>query len=344
MAPRASVIIVNWNGLQHLAECLVSLAAQTFTDFETIFVDNGSSDGSIAFVQEHYPTVKTIPLTENTGFAHGNNIGFQAAQGEYLVTLNNDTRVDPSWLELLVRTAEKDPLAGMVASRICAYDEPDRLDSLGVAVCRDGMSRAAFRNRPFSELGFKGDVREIFLPSACAALYRRTMIDEIGGFDTDFFAYCEDTDLGLRGRLAGWKAVAALEAVVLHKYSSTGGTFSPFKLYLVERNHFWTAVKNFPAEILLLLPFSTLLRYLLQTQLVLKSRGSGAQFRAGSSTQLILAILRGLVDAISGLPRILRKRRKVMKTRRITTGEMRRLLNNYRMSFRELLDVDEEKT
>lgn len=343
MAPRASVIIVNWNGLQHLSECLDSLAMQTFTDFETILVDNGSADGSIAFVQEHYPTVKTIPLTENTGFAYGNNIGFKAAQGEYLVTLNNDTWVDPSWLEVLLRTAEEDPMAGMVASRICAYDEPDRLDSLGVAVCRDGMSRAAFRNRSFSELGFKGGVREIFLPSACAALYRRTMIEEIGGFDTDFFAYCEDTDLGLRGRLAGWKAVAALEAVVLHKYSSTGGTFSPFKLYLVERNHFWTAVKNFPAGLLLLLPFSTLVRYLLQAQLVLKSRGSGSQFRSGSSTQLTLAILRGLADAISGLPRIWRKRRRVMTTRRITAEEMRRLLNNYQMTFRELLDVDEEK-
>lgn len=342
MAPRASVIIVNWNGLQHLAECLDALAVQTFTDFETILVDNGSGDGSIAFVQEHYPAVKMIPLPENTGFARGNNIGFKAAQGEYLVTLNNDTRVNPSWLEVLVETAEKDPLTGMVASRICTYDHPDRLDSIGVAVCRDGMSRAAFRHRSFSDLGFTG-VREIFFPSACAALYRRTMIDEIGGFDEDFFAYCEDTDLGLRGRLAGWKAVAALEAVVLHKYSGTSGAFSPFKLYLVERNHYWTAVKNFPADILLLLPFSTLVRYLLQAQLVLKSRGAGSQFRAGSATQLILAILRGLADAISGLPRILRKRRKVMATRRITAGEMRRLLNNYQMTFRELLDVDEEK-
>lgn len=342
MAPRASVIIVNWNGLHHLAECLEALAVQTFTDFETILVDNGSSDGSIAFVQELYPTVKIISLTENTGFARGNNIGFEAAQGEYLVTLNNDTRVDPAWLEVLVRTADDYPLAGMVASRICTYDEPDRLDSIGVVVCRDGMSRAGYRHRSFSGLRLTG-VCEILFPSACAALYRRRMIDEIGGFDEDFFAYCEDTDLGLRGRLAGWKAVAALDAVVLHKYSGTGGAFSPFKIYLVERNHYWTAVKNFPTGILLSLPFFTVVRYLLQAQLVFKSRGAGSQFRAGSSSQLILAILRGVIDASAGLPSIWRKRCRVMSTRRITATEMRSLLKDYRMSFRDLLDVDEEK-
>lgn len=338
MAPRASVIIVNWNGLQYLAECLDSLAAQTFRDFETILVDNGSRDGSIAFVQERYPAVKIIPLVENTGFARGNNIGFAAAQGEYLVTLNNDTRVDPRWLEILVRTADDYPLAGMVASRICVYDEPDRLDSIGVAVCRDGMSRAAFRHRSFSELGFTG-VREIFFPSACAALYRRGMIDEIGGFDDDFFAYCEDTDLGLRGRLAGWKAVAALEAIVLHKYSGTGGAFSPLKLYLVERNHHWAALKSFPAGILLLLPFWSLVRYLFQAQLVFQSRGAGSQFRAASPTQLILALQRGMIDALRGLPRILRQRRHIMATRRLSSGEMRQLLDDYRLTFRELLDV-----
>lgn len=339
MAPRVSVIIVNWNGLQHLSECLDALAVQTFTDFETILVDNGSRDGSIAFVQERYPAVKIIPLTENTGFARGNNIGFEAAQGEYLVTLNNDTRVDPRWLEELVRTADAYPLVGMVASRICTYDQPDRLDSIGVAVCRDGMSRAAFRHRSFSGLGIEG-VCEIFFPSACAALYRRRMIDEIGGFDADFFAYCEDTDLGLRGRLAGWKAVAALEAVVLHKYSATGGAFSPFKLYLVERNHYWAALKNFPPGILLLLPFWTLGRYLLQAQLVFQSRGAGSQFRAAPSAQLLLALLHGVCAALGGLPRIWRQRRHIMAIRRLSSGEMRQLLDDYRLTFRELLDVD----
>jgi GT2 family glycosyltransferase len=337
MATRASVIIVNWNGLQYLTECLDSLAAQTFCDFEIILVDNGSQDGSIAFVQERYPSVRLIPLSENTGFARGNNVGFEAAQGDYLVTLNNDTWVDPRWLEMLVAAADADITVGMVASRICTYSDPDCLDSIGVTVCRDGMSRAAFRNRSFSELGFNG-VREILLPSACAALYRKKMINEVGGFDDDFFAYCEDTDLGLRGRLAGWKAVAALEAIVLHKYSGTGGVFSPFKLYQVERNHFWAALKCFPVGMLMLLPVWTFVRYLMQAQLVLQAKGAGSQFREASSTQLVLALMRALVDALRALPRMLRKRRNVM--RRLSPCEMTRLLADYRLSFRNLLDVD----
>lgn len=337
MAPRVSVILVNWNGLPYLAECLDALAVQSYGDFETVFVDNGSQDGSVDFVQQRYPAVKIIPLSENTGFARGNNIGFAAAQGEYLVTLNNDTRVDPRWLEVLVRTADDYPLAGMVGCRICTYDQPDRLDSLGVEVCTDGMSRGAYRHRSFAELGLTG-VREILFPSACAALYRRRMIDEVGGFDDDFFAYCEDSDLGLRGRLAGWKAVLALDAVVLHKYSGTGGVFSPFKLYLVERNHYWAALKSFPVRMLLMLPFWTLARYLLQFQLVVQSRGAGSQFRAESSLQLIWALLRGVAAAVRGLPRIVSKRRRVMATRRLTAVEMSQLLGAYRLTLRNLLD------
>lgn len=338
MGPRVSVVIVNWNGLRHLAECFDALAAQIFEDFETILVDNGSTDGSVSFVQDYYPTVKVIPLAENTGFSRGNNIGFEVARGEYLVTLNNDTKADPCWLSALVKAADDCPAAGMVASRICSYNEPTRLDSIGVAICRDGMSRAAFRNCVFTELGFAG-VREILLPSACAALYRRRMIEEIGGFDDDFFAYCEDTDLGLRGRLAGWKAVAALEAIVLHKYSGTSGAFSPLKLYLVERNHYWVALKCFPLRVLLLLPFWTLTRYLLQFRLVLQSQGAGHQFRAASHPQLIRALLRGMVHAVHGLPHVFRKRRRIMVSRNLSSREMQQLLDDYRLTFNALLDV-----
>ena len=121
---------------------------------------------------------------------------------------------------------------------------------------------------------------EILFPSACAALYRREMIEQIGFFDDDFFAYCEDTDLGLRGRIAGWRAVLARDAVVYHRYSRSGGEFSPFKLYLVERNHYWVALKSFPLRMLLALPFWTFVRYLVQARMVLRSKGAGAQFRS----------------------------------------------------------------
>jgi GT2 family glycosyltransferase len=335
---RASVIVVNWNGKDHLETCLESLAAQTFRDFEVILVDNGSADGSVAFVRERYPWVRLVELAENTGFATGNNRGLAHARGEYIVTLNNDTRAEPQWLETLVRVADAHPRVGMVGSRICSFDDPDVIDSLGHGVCLDGMSRGRFRLRRWSSLRM-GEVEEILFPSACVALYRRAMLDETGFFDDEFFAYAEDTDLGLRGRLAGWEALLATRAVVYHKYSRTGGVFSPFKLYLVERNHYWVALKCFPLAMLLLVPLFTVVRYVVQAAVVLSGKGSGGEFRAsGSRGALMKAILKGSLDAVAGAPRMLARRRRIMGGRKISGREMARLLKTYRMGFRELLD------
>ena len=338
MNPRISLIIVNWNGKQYLPACLDSLLEQTRTDFETIVVDNGSQDGSLELLRDSYPWVRLVALPDNSGFAGGNNAGFAVAEGAYIVTLNNDTRVEPDWLAELCLPVEQQADVGMVASRICGWDEPERIDSLGVAICPDGMSRGSRRRLRYSDLTI-GKNEEILLPSACAALYRREMIERIGFFDDDFFAYCEDTDLGLRGRIAGWRAVLARDALVYHRYSRSGGEFSPFKLYLVERNHFWVAMKSFPMSMLLAVPFWTMLRYLVQVQLVLSARGAGAQFRGAPSSALIKALVRGIRDALRSLPLLIRKRRRVMATKRLSCAEIKRLLRAFGISFRELLDA-----
>jgi len=337
-SPLVSVIIVNWNGREYLPACLDSLKDQSLADFETIVVDNGSSDGSVELLQSSYNWVRVVHLGYNSGFATGNNAGFAVSAGRYIVTLNNDTRVERRWLAELVAPVEDSPDVGMVASRISAWDNPDLIDSLGVAICPDGMSRGSRRNASFSALSL-ARTEEILLPSACAALYRREMIDGIGFFDDDFFAYCEDTDLGLRGRLAGWRAVLARDAVVHHRYSSSGGAFSPLKLYLVERNHYWVALKCFPPGMLLTLPFWSILRYLLQVRLVLAGSGVGGEFRRSPSGALIAALLRGVRDMLFGIPAILRKRRAVTATRRLSPGEIRMLLNRYRITFKELLNA-----
>jgi GT2 family glycosyltransferase len=336
--PRVSVIIVNWNGCEHLVECLDSLAAQTFRDFEVVLVDNGSTDGSVTLVKERYPWVKLTELSENTGFATGNNRGLLYATGEYLVTLNNDTRVDPAWLAELVSVADSHPAAGMVGCRICSYDDPDIIDSLGFGICNDAMSRGLFRRQKYSSLTM-APVEEILVPSACAAMYRRAMIEEVGFFDDDFFAYAEDTDLGLRGRLAGWSALLATRAVVLHKYSRTGGTFSPFKIFLVERNHYWVAIKNFPVSSLLMVPMFTLVRYWRQLQLIMAGAGAGGEFKeSGATGKIVAALLKGMLMALLGTPRALAKRARIMNKRRLSPEEMTQLLRRYRLSFRELLD------
>jgi GT2 family glycosyltransferase len=338
LKPTVSIIIVNWNGLLHLPDCLDSLVNQTFRDFEIVLVDNGSSDDSVVFVRERYPCVKLVTLTENTGFARGNNLGLQHADGDYIVTLNNDTRAEPDWLKNLVKVASAHPQAGMVGSRICSFSDPDIIDSIGMGICADGMSRGHYRNKRWSKLHFPEAI-EILFPSACAALYKRKMIAEIGFFDEDFFAYAEDSDLGLRGRLTGWQAVLATDAIVCHKYSQTGGKLSPFKIYLVERNHYWVALKNFPAGSLLALPLFTLLRYLEQIRAVLVGGGTGSEFRAEDTQGAIIkALLRAVYDSLGGMPRMLRKRREVMKKRRLTMPEMARLLRINRITFKELLD------
>lgn len=342
MSPRVSVIIVNWNGLEHLETCLDSLKKQVFRDFEVVLVDNGSRDGSVGFLRERYPWVRLVELEENVGFAGGNNCGLDNASGEYVVTLNNDTRVEAGWLARLVEVADAHPAAGMVGCRIVSFHDPDRIDSLGMRICRDGMSRGAHRLGKWSSLHL-GAVSDILFPSACAALYKRAMIEEIGFFDEDFFAYCEDTDLGLRGRLAGWEAVLASEAVVYHKYSETGGVFSPLKLFLVERNHYWVALKNFPPSVLLGLPVYTLSRFLAQARALLVSQGAGDEFMAsGARGSLIRAVLKGCFFGLGGGVRMLGKRYRFRPRRRTSNREMARLLREYRLTFFELLDIRED--
>jgi GT2 family glycosyltransferase len=202
------------------------------------------------------------------------------------------------------------------------------------------MSRGAYRLRQFPELGLQA-VEEALYPSGCAALYRRAMLDETGFFDDDFFAYAEDTDLGLRGQLAGWQTFIATDAIVHHRYSGTGGVFSPLKLYLCERNHYWVAVKNFPLPLLVLLPFWTLVRYVLQIYVVLSCRGSGAELRASASPhECLLALLKAMRDALLGLPRQWQKRSMIYRTRSISPLEMLRLMKRFRLSFLELLDYE----
>ena len=200
------------------------------------------------------------------------------------------------------------------------------------------MSRGDFRGRLYSTLR---DVPEtVLLPSACAALYRREMLDDTGFFDEKFFAYCEDTDLGLRARRAGWQARLAKNAIVYHKYSVTAGSFSPFKLFLVERNHFWAVFKSFPAILLLLMPLTTLMRYLAQIVAVARSSGSGKDFM-GSVNRMAcaIALIRAFIMAFASPGELILQRKEAMKVSRISDHKFLRLILKNRMKFSELLDM-----
>lgn len=239
--PETSVIITNWNGKQWLSTCLAALMQQTYQDFEIIFVDDGSTDGSAAWVAEHYPQVRCIEQNPHVGFAAANNIGIKAAQGRYIVTLNNDTLPDEDFLKALVAGLTASDV-GMVAAQMRLWDAPETLDSAGIALDWAGFAW----NRGWGQaVSNWNEPQEVFGPCAGAALYRRVMLDEIGLFDEDFYTYYEDVDLAWRAQRAGWRCRYIPSARVLHKHSATGRKFNRKKVFLLNRNRLWAIAKNY---------------------------------------------------------------------------------------------------
>jgi GT2 family glycosyltransferase len=237
-----SVIIVSWNGKTWLPGCLAAIQQQTYPYIEVIVVDNGSTDGSAQLVEGAYPWVRLAPAGRNVGFAAGNNLGFAAANGVYFVTLNNDTAIEPDFVTELVKAAQSSADVGMVASKMLMWDDPTRIDSAGIALNRAGLAW----NRLRGEMDDRSVTRpsDIFGPCAGAALYRRELIEQLGGFDEDFFFYYEDVDLAWRAQRAGWRCLYVPTARVLHRHSATGAQNPPLKSYLLGRNKMWALCKN----------------------------------------------------------------------------------------------------
>jgi GT2 family glycosyltransferase len=334
--PRVSIVIPNLNGLQLLEDCLASLERQNFREFEAILVDNGSSDGSVAFVKTRFPWV--APIIENRsnlGFARACNQGIAVSHGEYIALLNNDTETHRDWLAALVRTADEHRDAGMLASKTLSYEKRDVIDTAGHLMYPDGLNRG--RGRLEVDLGQYDDRPDVFFPSGAAALYRKQMLDEIGLFDEHHFAYGDDTDIGVRGRLAGWKCLFVPGAIVYHKYSMTTGEYSPAKVFLVERNRIWIVWKYFPIGRVLEAPFYSLVRYCYQAYGALSRKGAAGRFTERYSVwSLAAAVIRAYLSAFAGMPRVCRQRRRMMKLRKVSGSEIDRWFRDYRMSAREI--------
>jgi GT2 family glycosyltransferase len=310
--PRVTVVIPNWNGEPFLRLCLGSLRDQSFRAFETIVVDNGSVDGSIAFVKKHFPEVNVVPLGENRGIAAAFNAGIEASTAEYVVLLNNDTEQDPGWLEALVLAAVDHPESGLFASKLVDFHDRRVLDGAGDAMRLGGLPyRLGHGERDgvrFDNPGY------VFGACAAAALYRRGMLDEVGFFDEDFVSYCEDGDLSFRAQLAGYRCFYVPGAVVYHMGSaSTGGKRSPTATRLGSRNSFSLLVKNLPlSTVPHVLPFFAL--------------GQLGRLITAAMTGSLWAHLEGLAGAWRHLPLMLGKRTEIQKRKKISDAEVRRLL------------------
>jgi GT2 family glycosyltransferase len=332
----ASVIVVNWNGREHLDVCLGSLRRQTLPGVEIVLVDNASTDDSLAFVRARFgDAVHVVALPENRGYAGGLNAGIAAARGRYLMPLNSDTEVAAECCERLVVAADAHPTTGMFAPKILEFDERTRLDNVGHWLYPDGLSRG--RGRLEIDRGQYDAEEEIVLPSGCAVLLRRAMLADVGLFDEDLFAYCDDTDLGLRARLAGWRCRSVPAAVVYHKYSAASAAYSPLKAFLVERNRAWVAIKCLPAPLLAVSPLFTLARLGAQAFGALTHRGAAGRFAADHSPfALITVLLRAYAAALAGLPATWNKRRSIQRARRVSAWEPITWLRRWGMGVREV--------
>jgi len=238
-----TLVIPTWNGKNRLLHCLESLSRQTYTDFKTIVVVNGSRDRIEAFKEQ--PNLQFITNSKNLGFAAAVNQGIRASNSPYIGVLNDDAFPEPGWLEALIHAIDRDSRIGACASLMVFAHQPDVIQSAGIAIDRAAIAWDRLRGRPVNEAVKEC---EVFGASAGAALYRRAMLEEIGLFDERFFAYLEDVDLAWRAQIAGWRCQYVPQAVVRHLTSASFGENSPLKKQLKARNKVWMVIKNAPAS------------------------------------------------------------------------------------------------
>jgi hypothetical protein len=309
-SPRVSVIIVNWNGKTLLQACLEALRRQSFTDCETVVVDNGSTDSSVDFVQERFPDIDLIALPENQGFSRASNVGIERTRGEYIAMLNNDAEADPNWLGELVAALEADPQVGFCASKMVLHRDRDLADACGDFYTVEGIPGKIGHLEPADRYNVP---REVFGACAGAAIYRRSMLEDLGGFDEDFFIVHEDSDLSFRAQLMGYKCLYVPTAVVRHHLSATIGEGSRAAAYYAQRNMEFVFLKNMPLP--LLIKYQPL--HLLTDALLLLVYARQGKTRA---------FLKAKIDALALMPKMLEKRRQIQEARRTPTKDIERLL------------------
>jgi GT2 family glycosyltransferase len=310
-------------------------------------VDNGSADGSVEMVlaemvqeessQNPAFRLKLIKNESNRGFCAANNQGFSASGSELVALLNNDAEADTQWLASLAGAFEGRDDIGMAASKILAYEDPRRIDKAGHLIYPDGQNRG--RGSGELDTGQYDRVEEVLWPDGCAAMYRRAMLDQIGGFDEDFFAYADDAELGLRARIAGWKCLYIPKAVVRHHRGATLGVRSARRLELIERNRVLLAVKLFPWSLLWLNGVYYLMRLAAGLWAALRNRGEvgkypGVRGKLGAA----LALVKGDLEALTLVPRMLGKRHSLNRIRKLSPREVRRLILDHRIPLKQLTE------
>jgi GT2 family glycosyltransferase len=287
------------------------------------------------FSDESAFRVQLVRNSCNVGFCAANNQGFAASQSEFVALLNNDAEAEPGWLEALASVFRERADIGMAASKILVYEDPTRIDKAGHLIYLDGQNRG--RGTGELDRGQYDRMEEVLWPDGCAAMYRREMLDQVGGFDEDFFAYADDAELGLRARIAGWTCLYVPTAVVRHHRGATLGVRSLQRLALIERNRVLLAAKLFPWSLLWLNGAYYLARVLAGAWWGMRGHGEASRF-PGISGKLtvVTALIRGDLAALKLLPKMIRKRRALRSTRKLSPKEVRQLLLRHRIPLATL--------
>jgi GT2 family glycosyltransferase len=277
-------------------------------------------------------------MVHNAGFGAAINAAIAKSDTPYLATLNDDAVAHPEWLSRLVSAMESEPGAGSCASQVRLFGDAPQLDSAGMLICADGSSKQRGHKRPLAEFATS---EAVLMPSASAALYRREMLQQTGGFDGDFFLYCEDTDLGLRAARLGWTCRYVADAIVDHRYSHSAGRVSPLKAYYVERNRICVAIKNFPLAMLIATPFVAALRYFWHVRSLFSGQGAASDFRQAGNGGWRLGwfVLKAHFAAIARLPHSWKQRCQIVATARVDNRSFTALLRRHSISARRVAEL-----
>lgn len=316
----ASVIIPNWNGKNLLEDCLVSLDRQTYREFEIIFVDNGSTDGSLDYVQDNFPKVRIVKLEKNFGFAKAINEGVKRSGAEYVIFLNNDTEADEDFIKSLVECADSHQEVISVNPKLLNFYDRKIIDGVGILINEVGQARSIGWQE--KDLGQYEKEQYIFGATGGASLFRRADFIKAGLFDENYFMYSEEVDFAFRAQFKGYKSIFCPRALVFHKHKATAKKFPARVEYWQFKNMTQTIIKDFPARILFK-NWRWLKAVLVHLNTIFY------ELRQGNFWVPFMADLWILFH----LPQLLDKRRKIQRSRKVPDEYIEGFLQKKKITF-----------
>jgi len=337
---RATVVIPTLSADHALWECVEGLHRQTYRDFCIVIVDNSGGRR----VEQNWPNetsragVAILHPGTNIGFGAAVNLALREAPAEFIAVINDDAIPEPEWLNEMVAALDRHPEAGSAAAQVRLFGVENALDSAGMLIAADGTSKQRGHGQPPENFS---QADEALLASGSASIYRQTMLAATGGFDDSFFLYCEDTDLGMRARWAGWTCRYVPTAIVHHRYSHSAGRASWLKAYFVERNRLLLVAKTFPIALVFKALLATPVRYIHHLLAMRRGHGTAARFQQDgeSAWTLVGCVLRAHAAALSRLPHVCRQRRAIRRSAKISASEFEAALTRFSISLRQVAQL-----